>query len=165
VTLSNPQTQEDNYVCLDSSDKIIQTLLTACSMPLLSGSRGIGNTDYFDGGLTAQTPIKKAFEFEPAEIWIISVNPKGYRVNGVFWKTISLFEIFNAGARKLLYNYPARQNRIIEQMEANSSLKIIRPKSALPIGFRSTNKLLIKQVFALGEEAAKSFLSFNGHAN
>jgi predicted patatin/cPLA2 family phospholipase len=156
VTLANPQTQKDDYACLNTAEDVIKIILAGCAMPLLSGARKVGGIDYYDGGLVAQPPLEKALEFNPSEIWIISTKPKGYRSDSMFWKFISLF---GAKAGKLLYNYPERQNRIMEILDGENNYKIIRPKSILPIGFRSTNKLSIKQAFSLGEESAKNFLA------
>jgi len=158
VTLANAKTKKADYLVLDDKNKIIKTLLAGCSMPVLSGPRKIKGVDYFDGGLIGQPPIEKAQEFGPAEIWVISTKQVGYRENSLFWKVASLF---GAKASKLLYNYPERQNKIMEILDGQNNFKIIRPDKALPIGFRSNNKVLIKQSFVLGGQAANKFLNGN----
>lgn len=158
TTLTNAKTQKGDYLPLDQANKIIAFLLAGCSMPFLSGPRKIGNVFYYDGGLVAQPPIEKALEFEPAEIWVISTKPAGYRVNSILWKAAALL---NAKARELLYNYPEQQNKIMEIIDGQNNFKIIRPNKPLPLGFRSNNKPLIKETFALGQEAANKFLNTN----
>jgi predicted patatin/cPLA2 family phospholipase len=158
VTLANAQNQKDDYVCLDKADSIVDILLAGCSMPFLSGSRKIGSADYYDGGLVAQPPIKKALQYGGAEIWVILTKPAGYRVNGFVWKAVSLF---NGKVGKLLYNYPKRQNEIMEMLDGKNNFKIIRPNIPLPIGFRSNNKDKIRDVFGLGQQSVNKFLNAN----
>ena len=158
VSLSNAKTLQADYRRLDEADDIIPILLSSCAMPLLSGSRTLSGIKYYDGGFVANVPLEKALEFHSAEIWVIATRPKGYHHKNLFWKLISVAELLNRGARKLLYSYPERSDTEMRLVDSTANLKIIRPERVLPIGVRSTNRFLISQTFELGRQAAEDFL-------
>lgn len=160
VTLANRRTLAADYLCLDQSQDIINLLLAGCSMPILSFPRKIGQNFYYDGGLVAQPPIEKATQNNPhAEIWVITTKPAGYRLNTFYWKILSFLEIFNVPAWRLLWRFPARQNAIMDMLDANNpGFKIIRPEKTLPIGFRSTDKTLIQQTYDIGYSTGNNYV-------
>lgn len=155
VALSNLNTQQAEYKELNDPNRLIDVLLAGSSIPFLAPPFSLAGQLYYDGGLVAQPPIKKALELQPTELWLISPKPVGYRENKFLWQILSLFFIFDSNSRKLLYNYPIEENNALELSEKVRNIKVIRPMNTLPIGFRSKNKQLIQKVYQTGVEMAR----------
>lgn len=158
AAVSNTETLRTEYIVLNEQADIAEALLATCGMPLLAKPQELAGKFYYDGAMAGQTQLAKAKELEPdAEIWAILLRPKGYRLGSLFWKFISLFATNSAG-RYFLANWPRTRNAFFEQMDNISGIKIIRPKKALPIGYRSKNKKMIAEIYELGKIDAREFL-------
>lgn len=159
IALSNIETQKADYICLNEEPDIIKVLLSCCAMPFLSAPKKLHGNFYFDGSLVGQPQIDKAYSLGGTEIWLIMMQPEGYRLSSIYWKILSLLAVFNPPLRRLLVNCPEVRNDILERIENDSNLKIIRPQGNLPIGLRSRNKKLIGEMYKLGQVAANKFLT------
>ncbi|MBI2064305.1 MAG: patatin-like phospholipase family protein [Candidatus Yanofskybacteria bacterium] len=158
VALSNLKTKKADYICLNEERDIIKALLACCAMPFFTKPGELHGNQYYDGSLIGQPQIDKAFSLGGAEIWIIMMQPPGYRLNLFYWKVFSWLSIFNHNLKDILVRCPSIRNDILQRIENNAQLKVIRPASTLPIDYRNKNLELIKRCYALGQTVASEFL-------
>jgi predicted patatin/cPLA2 family phospholipase len=157
AAFSNPDSLLSEIICLNTAADPIEVMLASAAMPFLTGARVINGQQYYDAGLISQPPIDHIPLGSNSEIWVLLATPRGYRLRPAGWKVLSCLALHDTQVRKLLWGCPSHRNNLLCEIEGNASLKIIQPKQALPIGWRSTDEKAIAHTVQLGREAALQF--------
>lgn len=159
VALTNFQTKQTDYICLNDSEDPVILLTTSVNWPLFQSPIRIGYKLYYDGGLTAAIPLEKAKLLNSDEIWVVLTTPPGYRRKLWKYKLASLFALHNPQLRRMILKRPVIYNQTLEEIERRKDIVVIRPEQSLPLHWRKTDGKAIKMTLELGKKAAEKMLS------
>lgn len=159
VTLSDPETLKDHYININRALNPIRVLVAGSAMPFFSGPIVIDDKTYYDGGLTAAIPLRKAETEGADKIWVVATTPTGYRRKNLLWKIASWLEPFNPQVRQLLAQRPILENKMLEEIEKRNDIRVIRPEQNLPVHWRSNDLDAIRATVKIGKEAAERLLA------
>jgi len=163
LPLSNPETCDADYFCLNTYPDILDLMLINAEPPFLAKPNIIYGKHYYDGGITALIPLEKAKQLGSGEIWVVCNTPAGYRRKSwKYWLSAAL-TFRKPGLRKLLLSRPKRENALRREIEESKKFIVIRPEKALPISWISRDKKKVKQALELGIEAAEKVLKERGY--
>jgi predicted patatin/cPLA2 family phospholipase len=165
ITLSNPKTLKPRFVHLNRKKNPISVLLATSAMPFFSGPKKVDGKKYYDGGLTSQPSVDFVKKLKVDEVWVLMVDPKGYRFSKTAHKIASWVMGKNLAEKKLIANRPHLENSIFEDIEKNGNYYVIRPKKQLPVTWLRGGVNEMKKTIAMGELAAKKFLLKYEHTN
>jgi predicted patatin/cPLA2 family phospholipase len=161
VSLTKPGSSRTDFVNLNRSKYIINTLLACCSAPFLSDPVLLDGQVFYDGGFTAQPPISYTGLKGIKDKTILLTYPKGYRLKGWAWEAASLVLLRYPKLRSMVAETATFCNAALKKIENDKSFLVIQPKAALPGGWLNTNPKLMKANVRLGRQSAKEFLYAN----
>ena len=162
LPLSNPETCDAEYFCLNTYPDILDLMLINAEPPFLTKPNTIDGKHYYDGGITALIPLEKAKQLGSDEIWVVCNTPAGYRrKRWKYWLSASL-TFRKPGLRKLLLSRPKRENALRREIEESKKFIVIRPEKPLPVTWISRNKGKVTKALELGIEAAEKVLREKG---
>ncbi len=136
VGVTNAKTGKIEYKNAMEMDDKCMMLRATCALPMLFPAIEVDGTKYYDGGLTAPIPFRKALEDGCEKLLVILTQPKGFvKRHGKYDKI---------GARMLgrkypeikraIHERPALYNEAIkecEELEKEGKIMIIRPNHPL----------------------------------
>lgn len=158
ITLTDPKKIKPKFVKLNNAKDPIKILLATAAMPFFSGPKKVGRKFYYDGGLTSQPSIDFAKTLKADEIWVLLVEPKGYRLSQPIHRMASWVMGKNATEKKMIAARPNTVNRILSEIETNENYRIIRPEKTLPVTWFYGSAKNMKATVKLGERAAAKHL-------
>jgi predicted patatin/cPLA2 family phospholipase len=141
-------------------------LLTAgMALPLAYGRTvQLDGDDYVDGGITDSIPIERALEDAPDHVLVVLTRPPGYskrrskmaeRAFAMQYRRYpALIEAFRRRSER--YNSTLR---LVEQLEADGRVSVVRPTEPLPASRMTRDRSLILKTIQLGRHAAREWLS------
>lgn len=141
-------------------------LLTAgMALPLAYGRTvELDGDAYIDGGITDSIPIERALLDMPDHVLVVLTRPSGYskqrskvaeRAFAMQYRRYpALVEAFCQRSER--YN---RTLRLVEQLEAEGRISVVRPRVALPASRMTRDRALILKTIQLGRDAAREWLS------
>ena len=143
--------------CMDRN-KMLQALMASSSLPYISKMIKIDNNLYLDGGIIDSIPIEKAFSDNIRKPVVILTRPFGYRKKD---SGIALSKIIYRNFPKVkemiknkasVYN---KQLELIENLEKENKVFVIRPSEAIQVSRTEKNKEKIKNAYIYGYETMK----------
>lgn len=143
--------------CVDR-DKMLKALMASSSLPYISKMVGIDDSFHLDGGIIDSIPIKKAFSDNIKKPVVILTRPIGYRKKDsgvalskiVYRKYPKLLEMIKNKAS----NYNS-QLELIESLEKDNKVFVIRPNEAIQVSRTEKNKEKLKNAYNYGYETMK----------
>ena len=136
-------------------------LWATCSLPLISRMVEIDGGEYLDGGVTDSIPVEKAIEEENDKVVVILTRDASYRK-----KPASMMGMFKVKYRK----YPnlikameirhERYNRtveLIEKLEAEGRIYVIRPKAEIEVGRLEKDTAKLTALYETGYKEAEEY--------
>jgi len=153
---TNCETGEPHYALIKDLHKDVEYVKASAALPLFTSIVKVDDLKLVDGGVSDSIPIEKAISDGFSKNIIILTRPKGFVMGPN--KHIKL--------NKLRYkNYPnlikAIENRylkyneileLIERLENENKVIVIRPKESLNIANLEKNMERIKQIYEMGYE-------------
>lgn len=144
--------------CVDRR-KMLQALMASSSLPYISKMIKIDNDFYLDGGIIDSIPIKKAFSDKIEKPVVILTRPIGYRKKDsgialskfVYRKYPKLLEMIKDKAT--IYN---NQLELIENLEKENKVFVIRPAEAIQVSRTEKNKEKLRNAYNYGYETMKN---------
>ena len=143
---------------IDLSD-CINTLIAACSLPLLSEIVHYGGKELMDGGISDPIPIEKAIADGNDFHVVVLTRNMGYRkapfkfkgLMKLFYKKYPHF-IDAVVNRHIIYN---RQLALCEKLAQEGKAIIIRPQTPLSLGRSATDTNKLLQLYDEGHDEGK----------
>lgn len=159
VGVTNAQTGKAEYIDGKELDSTAQILRATCALPLFFPAIKFNGKEYYDGGISAPIPIKKAIEDGNDKHLIILTRPKGY---------IKSLNKGNKMAAKILRKkYPnlehillTRHNlyndtvKFCEELEKQGKAVILRPSTEGAIESFEKDKLKLRAAYEHGYNMA-----------
>ncbi len=138
--------------------KMLQALMASSSLPYISKMIEIDNNFYLDGGIIDSIPIKKALSDKVQKPVVILTRPIGYRKKDsgialskiIYRKYPKLLEMIKNKAT--IYN---NQLELIENLEKENKVFVIRPYEAIKVARTEKNKEKLKSAYDYGYETMK----------
>ena len=139
------------------SARIIDIVKASSSLPFVSPISYVDGEPMLDGGITDSIPLKHTLEYGYSNPLVVLTRNRGYRKSnkGMFipWFIYSKYPKLRCAIkrRNMLYN---EQIELVESMESEGKLLVIRPEKPIEVGRmeRDTRKLL--SLYEQGYEAA-----------
>ncbi|MBO8463457.1 MAG: patatin family protein [Firmicutes bacterium] len=157
VGATNAKTGQIQYFDGMKLDKKCSMLRATCAIPLVFPEIMIEGTPYYDGGLVAPIPIRKAIEDGNQKHLIVLTRPKEYRKK--------LGKSNQVASKVLKRKYPKLESILLkrhtaynetvqfcEQLEKEGKALILRPTK--PIDSMEKNLDTIKETYQMGYEMA-----------
>jgi predicted patatin/cPLA2 family phospholipase len=164
ITVTHCATARAHHVKMTAGNAF--DLLTAgMALPLAYGRTvRVDGDDYIDGGITDSIPIERALAENPDSLLVVLTQPTGY-----YKKRSPMAEkAFAVQYRR----YPAlveafrdrweRYNRtleLVERLEAEGRISVVRPREPLPASRMTRSRALILKTIQLGRDAARAWIS------
>ncbi len=162
AVVTNLKTGKAEYPSIyDLADNTCMEYLRASgSLPFVSENVVINGTPYLDGGVADSVPVEYCLNNDYDKIIVVLTRPYGYRKKG----TIKLTKFFYK-------NYPdfcetlknrnsiySEQYELIEKLEKEGKIFVIRPSSVIKIGATEKNHKTIKALYSLGKSDCENKL-------
>lgn len=163
AVVTNCDTGQAEYVRIRHPYQDLGWIRASASLPLVSHKVQINGGRYLDGGITDSIPLQKSIEMGNQKNVVILTQPKGYRK-----KPDSLYPLMklryqrHKGLRQQMKNRHLQYNRtidLVEGLEAEGKLFVIRPSEALNIGRVEKDKYKLLQIYKNGYEEGEKTLS------
>lgn len=158
ISLTEAESGKACYRCLNYAPDPIPVILAGASW---LSPRMLDARIYADGCFS-ESPLVRMKQLGIQKIWLLSVEPFGFRFPSIPFKIGSLLLTHQPRMKRLFARLPQIQNRLFEEIEHRNDIRIIRPDAPLPIDVRGTNPEAINWSFELGVQAAYSFLKKHG---
>lgn len=137
---------------------LLKSLIATSSLPFISKMVEINGKYYLDGGIIDGIPIEKALADKIEKPVVILTRPLGYRKKSggivlskiIYRKYPKLKEMIKNKAS--IYN---KQLDLIEQLEKENKIFVIRPHEAIPLGRTEKNIKKLKSAYEYGYETMK----------
>ncbi len=159
IPITHIASGEAKFYCLNEAKDPHHLLLCGCRMPWDKMELKIDGEVVCDGGLLCQPPLEFAETHNPTEIWLLMPFPLDYRVSShAFYIASWILGRGNREIRKLIRECAGRENKLREVIAARTDLKIVCPKTPLPVNWRTSDPEAIKLVFNQGILDGKRFI-------
>jgi predicted patatin/cPLA2 family phospholipase len=166
ITVTHCESARARHVKMTKSNAF--DLLTAgMALPLAYGRTvRVDGDDYIDGGLTDSIPIERALELGAERVLVVLTQPTGYRKrrSKVAERAFALqYRRYPALVGAFEQRF-ARYNgtlELVERLEAEGVISVLRPREALPASRMTRSRELILKTIQLGRDAAREWLSLH----
>ena len=159
VVTTNCITGKAEYM-KEKSDKerLMKICRASSSMPLAAPIANVDGIPYMDGGLADSIPIEYALEKGNDKIVVVLTRNPGYRKKRAVKATEQLYKraykkypnlVRAIMTRNAVYN---RQMKLIEKLEEEGKIFVIRPSVPLSIGRMEADPKKLKEVYELGRD-------------
>jgi predicted patatin/cPLA2 family phospholipase len=158
VTLSKPGRKHPIFVDLRTCKDPIEVLLASASAPFLSENIKLDKDVYYDGGFTSQPPIKYPGLAKFNKKVVLLTYPRGFRFKIWTWKLSSIIFLNNSKLRRMVSETAEIGDKILDELEKDSSFMVLQPKKELPGKWLEKNPIMIKKNIKQGMAAARKFI-------
>lgn len=154
AVVSNLETGKSEYLDVKADNMMSEIIIASCSLPLMFPVKKIGDKKYLDGGVCDPIPIQKVFEDGCDKVIAIMSREYGYRK-----KTEKSTKI----TERVFKNYPKfctamkirpaiynSKIKIVEELERNGKIKVIRPLSTSGIGRLEKDTVKLIELYEQG---------------
>lgn len=171
AVVSNLNTGEAEYLDVEADKRMIDKIIASCSLPGMFPVKNIEGRNYLDGGVADPIPIQKAMEDGCEKLIVVLSREKGYRkqvekggklIQGIFKKYPEFCETIKK--RPAIYN---SKLNIIEKLEEEGKIKVIRPSNTDGIGRLEKDVVKLRKLYDEGYEITinridelKEYMSF-----
>ena len=161
VTVTNVETGQTEYLELKDVLKDMEILRATAAIPIVCKIVTINHKKYLDGGVGDSIPVLKCKEMGYDKIIVVLTRQKDYRKKPLNEKMMKLVEIIYKKYPKFIEIMANRYQRynetveLIQQMEKNNEIFVIRPNKTLDLPTIVRDPDLIQEVYNLGECVGK----------
>ncbi len=134
------------------NQKCMDFLRASGSLPFLSKLVTIDGTPYLDGGVADSIPVEHYIKEGYEKIVVVLTRPSGYRKSGdihgadIFYNRYPKFAE-SLKNRNKTYN---TQCDLIENLEREGKIFVLRPSELIPVKRTEKDKTLLKKLYDLG---------------
>lgn len=159
VVATNGLTGKAEYIEEKHNRQMVFDMCRAsCCLPVISQTFFIENTPMIDGGLVDSIPIKKAIEEGYTRSVVVLTRNAGYRKKSgsnylpwfIYRKYPQIRKVFKE--RNIIYN---KQLDLIEALEKEDKIVVIRPINKLQVGRLEKNISKLEALYNEGYQCAK----------
>jgi len=156
AVVSNINTGKPDYLDVYGDESMSDKIIASCSLPLMFPVKNIDGTPYLDGGICDPIPIQKAIEDGCDKIIVILSREEGYkkspeRASKLAERRFKHHPEFCDMLRKRPAIYNSKVN-IVNKLEAQGDIKVIRPKSTKGIGRLEKDIVKLRHLYDDGYE-------------
>ena len=161
ATVTNVETGQAEYLELKDVLKDMEILRATAAIPIVCKIVTINHKKYLDGGVGDSIPVLKCKEMGYDKIIVVLTRQKDYRKKPLNEKMMKLVEIIYKKYPKFIDTMANRYQRynetveLIQQMEKNNEIFVIRPNKTLDLPTIVRDPDLIQEVYNLGECVGK----------
>lgn len=144
--------------------RFLEVCRASCSLPMVTPITWVDNMPLVDGGVSDSIPFLKAMQDGADEIVVVLTKPRGYRkpnkLSRLPWFLLRKYpELRNALIhRNIDYN---KQIELLEKLEDEGKIKVIRPSSDCGVTRTSDNTSNLQSLYDLGYKEGTSFIKFS----
>lgn len=145
-----------------SSERVMDIVRASSSLPFVSPVTYVDGIPMLDGGIVDSIPIEYAMDMGYNKLVVVLTRNKGYRkkkgkmpLAKVFYRKYPLLQ-------EALHNRNTAYNRtmdLIERMEDNGKILVIRPIRPIEVGRMEKNTDKLRTLYQEGYDIAQEFLS------
>lgn len=157
---ANCSTGEAEYFDKNSLNREnnIRALMATSSLPFISKMIKVNENQYLDGGIIDAIPIEKALKDNIQKPIVILTRPYGYRkkTSGVFLSKI-VYKKYPQ-VQKMIKNKANNYNRqmeLIEDLEKENKIFVIRPERPIEMGRTEKNLEKLQNAYDFGYKTMK----------
>lgn len=162
AVVTNLKTGKAEYPCIhDLADYTCMEYLRASgSLPFLSQNVVIDGTPYLDGGVADSVPIEYCLNEGYDKIIVVLTRPYGYRKKGKIRLTDLFYKDYPRFCKTLRNRNESysKQYDLIEQLEKEGKIFVVRPSKAIKIGATEKNHETINALYSLGKNDCENNL-------
>lgn len=156
AVVSNLKTGEAEYLDVPADKTMSDKIIASCSLPGMFPVREIDQNMYLDGGVADPIPIQKAIEDGCEKIIVVLSREQGYRKRAekggkLIEYTMKKYPQFCETIRKRPAVYNSKL-KIIEKLEEEGKIKVIRPLSTEGIGRLEKDIVKLRKLYCEGYE-------------
>jgi predicted patatin/cPLA2 family phospholipase len=163
ITVTDCLTARPQHVRL-TADNAFDLLTAGMALPLAYGRAvEIGGRAYIDGGITDSIPVERALLDSPDHVLVVLTRPPGYEkrrskvAEHAFAVQYRRYPELVAAFRHRSERYN-RTLRLVERLEAEGRVSVVRPRGPLPASRMTRDRQLILRTIQLGRDAAREWL-------
>jgi len=160
ATVTNVETGKAEYLDVKSVFKDMEALRASSAIPLLSKIVEINGKKYLDGGIGDSIPVEKMLEQGYDKVIVVLTQPLGYKKEGLGSKKEKLVKLKYRRYPKFVKAMLDRHNRynkcleIIEKLQKENKIFVIRPGEKLNISVMERNQEELQKIYDLGVNMA-----------
>ena len=164
IGVTHVETGKAEYLLSNEMDKgqLLAAVTASSSLPFVSKMAKLNNDLYMDGGLTDSIPIKKALSDGNERAVVVLTRNAGYRKKPAKLKWLIKYKYKNYP--KLVDAILSRYRRynaslqLLEQLEKEGKVFIIRPKACMDVSRIENNPVKLDKLYQLGFEETNEIL-------
>lgn len=164
ATVTNVNTGLPEYIQLTDCLRQMDVIRASASLPFLSRKVYLDGIPYLDGGISDNIPLDKCMETGCDKIVVILTHPKGYvKKESLYMLSRFLYprdKALQEAFRVRNKNYNQRL-RMIEDLEAQGKIIVLRPSREVQIGRLERNPERLTAMYDLGVSDAQAFFAEN----
>ena len=130
-------------------------------MPLATKGVKLGNKHYFDGGLVDSIPVQKALDDGCEKTVVILTQHKGYTKSPINKNVAKLLnKKYPQMAKAMLVRHEMYNNQLalIDKLEAEGKIFVIRPSESLNCPTLEKEKAKLEKIYALGQTDGAKYM-------
>lgn len=161
ATITNVDSGKAEYVKLNSVFDDMEVLRATSAMPYVSKMIKINDNKYLDGGIGDSIPVLKAKELGCDKIIVVLTRPFGYKKkpsNKIFSKLYYMKYPNLVDAINNRYKNYNDTLKIVEELENNKEIFVIRPSRLVKIHRVENNPDKLQEMYDLGVEDSNKCL-------
>lgn len=160
VTVTNCKTGLAEHLPIKDFFSDSQLLRASCALPYVANIVTIDNMPYLDGGIADSIPIEKVLQTSAKKIVVVLTQPYGYRKKTsksyllaklYYYKYPNLIKAIKE--RYINYN---RSIALVEKLEKEHLIEVIRPPKKIDLGRLEKNPSKLKAAYQLGLRTAQA---------
>lgn len=162
AVVANSKTGDAEYIDIDNlRPRGCPEIRASCSMPLATKGVKLGNKHYFDGGLVDSIPVQKALDDGCEKTVVILTQHKGYTKSPINKNVAKLLnKKYPQMAKAMLVRHEMYNNQLalIDKLEAEGKIFVIRPSESLNCPTLEKEKAKLEKIYALGQTNGAKYM-------
>ena len=145
-----------------SSERVMDIVRASSSLPFVSPVTYVDGIPMLDGGIVDSIPIEYAMSMGYNKLVVVLTRNKGYRKKKNKMPLAKVFYRKYPHLQEALQNRNAAYNRtmdLIERLEDNGKIMVIRPLRPIEVGRMEKNTDKLRALYQEGYDIAQEFLS------
>lgn len=145
-----------------SSERVMDIVRASSSLPFVSPATYVDGIPMLDGGIVDSIPIEYAMSMGYNKLVVVLTRNKGYRKKKNKMPLAKVFYRKYPHLQEALQNRNAAYNRtmdLIERLEDNGKIMVIRPLRPIEVGRMEKNTDKLRALYQEGYDIAQEFLS------
>ncbi len=145
-----------------SSERVMDIVRASSSLPFVSPVTYVDGIPMLDGGIVDSIPIEYAMDMGYNKLVVVLTRNKGYRKKKGKMPLAKVFYRKYPHLQEALQNRNAAYNRtmdLIERLEDNGKIMVIRPLRPIEVGRMEKNTDKLRTLYQEGYDIAQEFLS------